>query len=191
MDYFTDLARTSYAVPPVEGGFEYLLNRGAVFVIFDGLDEVMDHADRAHVRDIIESFCRRFPLAPVLITSRVVGYGHAAFDAATFDVVRIEDFDSDQVAAYAQKWYVRERSLSPVEQQDKTDAFLIEAPVSAISGAARSCWHSCVPSTVVGASFLTTCRTYMAAAQSCSLIPGIGREACRRYFPLRDTYVRR
>lgn len=127
VDYFTSTAHASYAVPPVDGAFAFLLSRGSVFVIFDGLDELMNHADRGHVRDVIESFCRQYPLTPVLVTARVVGYSQAPLDHNAFDIVHIEEFAPEQVEAYARKWFSRERSLSPPEQEEKTEAFLEES----------------------------------------------------------------
>jgi hypothetical protein len=51
-----------------------LLITGTALVIFDGLDELLDTGHRAEVTAIVERFCTEYPLAPVLVTSRLVGY---------------------------------------------------------------------------------------------------------------------
>ena len=53
------------------GLVERLLCEGLALVIFDGLDEVLDVADRRAAALCIEQFCRAYPGARVRVTSRV------------------------------------------------------------------------------------------------------------------------
>ena len=50
-----------------------LLTRRAV-VIFDGLDELLDTSRRLDVTTRVERFCAEYPLAQMLVTSRLVGF---------------------------------------------------------------------------------------------------------------------
>jgi hypothetical protein len=66
-----DLA-TFYQCPPPPGLIDRLLLTGRGVVIFDGLDELLDTSRRADVTARVERFCAEYPLAPVLVTSRLV-----------------------------------------------------------------------------------------------------------------------
>ena len=86
-------------MPP--GAFDWLLTRGRLLVVFDGLDEILDPAVRKDVRDAIESFCRRYASAPVLVTARFRGYRVARLDSAEFDIVELGEFDRQRIRTYA------------------------------------------------------------------------------------------
>jgi len=58
---------------------DLLLLTGRAVVIFDGLDELLDTSRRADVTTRVERFCAEYPLAPVLVTSRQVGYDQLLF----------------------------------------------------------------------------------------------------------------
>ncbi len=60
---------------------------------------------RQDVRNEVESFCRRYPSAPVLVTSRRVGYHQAPLDEDVFDTVELRDFDEERVERYAAQWF--------------------------------------------------------------------------------------
>jgi hypothetical protein len=127
VDYFDQLASKSHHLDVPAGAFLRLLDAGRLFVIFDGLDELLDVARRVEVRDQVESFCRRFTRTPVLITSRHVDYTHAPLDRAIFEAFDLGEFTEPQIIEYAGKWFRRDSTLDLLEQEEKIEAFLRES----------------------------------------------------------------
>lgn len=82
-----------------------LATLGRAFFIFDGIDEIIDLTRRRAFVKNIEAFARRYPLIPVLVTARRVGYGKAALNTREFKVLELDDFSEDQVGEYATKWF--------------------------------------------------------------------------------------
>ena len=120
--------KTLYQSPAPDGLVERLLLTGRAVVIFDGLDELLDTSRRRDVSDRVEQFCAAYPLAPVLVTSRVVGYDQARLDDAQFTCYRLGGFGDDEVAQYAaQVVLVRRRASPPAEAAAKAAAFLAES----------------------------------------------------------------
>lgn len=116
-----------YQCPAPPGLVERLLRDGRALVIFDGLDELLEPALRAKVASIIEIFCADFPLAAVLATSRVVGYGQAELDPVQFTAYRLTGFSQEQVAEYARKWFALEEYGPTGDAEDRASAFLKES----------------------------------------------------------------
>jgi hypothetical protein len=114
---------TLYQCPAPAGLIDMLLLTGRAVVIFDGLDELLDTSRRADVASRVEHFCREYPLAPVLVTSRAVGYDQARLDEAQFICYRLGGFRSKEVAQYAHKWFALEKGA----QEGEADAFLAES----------------------------------------------------------------
>ncbi len=81
-----------YQCPAPHGFVDLLLLTGRAVVIFDGLDELLDTSRRADVTARVERFCAEYPLAPVLVTSRVVGYDQARLDDRQFTCYRLGGF---------------------------------------------------------------------------------------------------
>jgi len=96
---------TLYQCRAPAGVVDRLLVTGRALVIFDGLDELLDTARRRDVSERVEQFCVEYPLAPVLVTSRLIGYEQARLDDEVFTCYRLDGFTDDHVAAYAQKWF--------------------------------------------------------------------------------------
>jgi NACHT domain len=116
-----------YQSPAPDGLVERLLLTGRAVVIFDGLDELLDTTRRRDVSDRVEQFCAAYPLTPVLVTSRVVGYDQARLDDAQFDCYRLGGFGDDDVAEYARKWFVTQEGVAEAEAEAKASAFLAES----------------------------------------------------------------
>ena len=112
-----------YQVSPPAGLVELLLLTGRAVVLFDGLDELLDAGRRADVTSRVEHFCLEYPLTPVLVTSRVVGYDQARLDDGEFTCYRLGGFGEDQVAEYAQKWFRKDADA----RQDDADSFMSES----------------------------------------------------------------
>ena len=65
---------TFYQCPAPPGLVDLLLLTGRAVVIFDGLDELLDTSRRLDVTTRVERFCAEYPLAQMLVTSRLVGF---------------------------------------------------------------------------------------------------------------------
>ena len=121
--YIENRLATHYQCPPPPGLVDMLLLAGRAVILFDGLDELLDTSRRADVTSRIEHFCQEYPLAPVLITSRIVGYDQARLDEMQFTSYRLAGFRDEDVADYARKWFAQADGARP---QD-VDAFLAES----------------------------------------------------------------
>ena len=106
------------------GTVDRLLLSGGAAVIFDGLDELIDTGRRLEVTRTIEQFCEQYPLAPVLVTSRLVGYDEARLDDAQFTRYEIAGFDEERTRAYVRNWFALDDAASA---QDRADAFMAES----------------------------------------------------------------
>jgi NACHT domain len=118
---------TLYQSPAPGALVERLLLTGRAVVIFDGLDELLDTSRRRDVSDRVEQFCSAYPLTPVLVTSRVVGYDQARLDDAQFTCYRLGGFGDDEVTEYARKWFASQEGIPAAEAAGKAQAFLAES----------------------------------------------------------------
>ena len=114
---------TFYQCPAPSGVVDLLLLTSRAVVIFDGLDELLDTARRADVTTRVERFCAEYPLTPVLVTSRVVGYDQARLDDHLFTCYRLGGFGDDQVAEFARKWFAQDTDAHAGD----AEAFLAES----------------------------------------------------------------
>ena len=116
-----------YQSPVPDGLVERLLVTGRAVVIFDGLDELLDTSHRRNVSERVEQFCSAYPLTPVLVTSRVVGYDQARLDDSQFSCYQLGRFKDDEVAKYVGKWFASQDGASSAEATAKAKAFLAES----------------------------------------------------------------
>jgi hypothetical protein len=131
VEYFSYWARASYQLQVPDGAFDWLLSRGRLLVVFDGLDELLDTSLRQDVRNEVESFCRRYPSAPVLVTSRRVGYHQAPLDEDVFDTVELRDFDEERVERYAAQWFDLRLADEPSDdRRAHTQRFISDSSVA-------------------------------------------------------------
>ncbi|SDP35501.1 NACHT domain-containing protein [Pedococcus dokdonensis] len=121
------VSASRHSLEPPEGVLESLLESGRVKVFFDGLDELLDTADRHRVVDVVEGFVHRFPLVPVIVTSRRVGYPQAPLDGDLFNVVEISGFVPEQRKDYVTRWFSFEDDLSQDERGQRAESFIREA----------------------------------------------------------------
>ncbi len=84
-------------------------------VVFDGLDEVFDPAQRAQVAEQIIGFAHNYEKARVIVTSRVVGYRGAALRDAGFTERTIAELDDGQIRTFVTGWYALLYSEHPEE----------------------------------------------------------------------------
>jgi hypothetical protein len=104
-----------------------LLLSGNAEVVFDGLDELVDTSRRAEVTAIVEQFSLEYPLASVLVTSRLVGYDEARLDDRQFRIFRIGQFDENRTAEYVRKWFAQETDIDPAQADRMSASFMLES----------------------------------------------------------------
>lgn len=103
---------TDYGIEISREALELELLSGQVLVAFDGLDEILDIDARQKCGDRIESFCILYPMAHVLVTSRLRGYDAAALDSELFSTRFIDPYSASDVDLYLRKWISLEPGLS-------------------------------------------------------------------------------
>lgn len=109
VDEIVKALRRDYQLGAIERrDIETLLELGRAYIVFDGLDEVLEIASRRRLIERIEAFARRYPLCSIMVTSRDVGYEEAALSAGLFNRYRILPFTDSQVEAYARAWFEAE-----------------------------------------------------------------------------------
>ena len=92
-----------------------ILVLGYGLVVFDGLDEISNLSLRRDAVLAIESFCRRYPLTRVVVTSRPEGYSGAPLNPLMFSAYRLPDFSESQVVEYVSKWFQATRGTSGLD----------------------------------------------------------------------------
>jgi hypothetical protein len=83
----------------------YLKQGGKALVVFDGLDELFDPAEREIVARQIGGFAAEYPQARILVTSRIIGYARATLTHARFRHYTLQDLEDDQVLEFLTGWY--------------------------------------------------------------------------------------
>ncbi len=107
LDFIIAFARTELQLDSLpEGFFEFYLERKDSFLVFDGLDEIVDSHLREQVKNDIVAFAQvSYPGNHTIITSRKVGYEEVGFPIREFEHCQILPFDDGQVSEYINKWY--------------------------------------------------------------------------------------
>jgi len=124
-------ARATHQLDVPEDAFEYLLLAGHLAIAFDGLDEILDTRRRSQIVEAVNAFARHYATAPILVTSRTVGY-EAAPLGETFRVLMLAPFNSDQVHGYATKWFaLSSDELAAEERRRLVSDFMVESAVAA------------------------------------------------------------
>ncbi|WP_369269420.1 NACHT domain-containing NTPase [Streptomyces sp. R11] len=126
VDHIEYRLETYYQCPAPPGGVDRLLLSGAAAVVFDGLDELVDTTRRREMTEIVELFCARYPLAPVLVTSRAVGYNEARLDDRLFECYQLGPFGAQQSQEYIEKWFAQEEGTAE-DARHSTSCFLAES----------------------------------------------------------------
>lgn len=119
--------RNPYNLVPPPGTLEYLLLNDAAMVIIDGVDELGDSRYRLAFAKLVESFAHQYPLARIIVTSRIIGYREAPLDEDLFPVVRLEPFNEAQVSDYAQRWFSLDTSIRDDERRQWRDSFVLQS----------------------------------------------------------------
>jgi hypothetical protein len=130
-DWLESLASSDYNAPAPPGVIAYLLSSGRAAVIFDGLDELLDTSQRKRITADVETFASRYVAAPILVTSRRVGYPQAPLDPRRFVVYQLNELGEDQIESYAHVWFGRRQELTAKESTEMTTGFLEDSGKSA------------------------------------------------------------
>lgn len=126
LEVLQQVSATRHSISPPDGVLEELLEKGRVRIFFDGLDELLNTSDRTTVVEVVEGFVHRFPLVPIVVTSRRIGYPQAPLDSDLFSVIEISSFDDEQRREYVQKWFSFEEDLAEAEREHRVDSFVNE-----------------------------------------------------------------
>jgi predicted NACHT family NTPase len=81
------------------------LQQGNVLVLFDGLDEVFDPAQREEVITDIHRFTNDYPNIRAIVTSRVIGYKPQRLRDAEFRHFMLQDLEDEQIEDFIQRWH--------------------------------------------------------------------------------------
>lgn len=81
------------------------LKASPCFVMFDGLDEVFDPKLRKEVSTAIHRFADTYPLARIIVSSRVIGFQHQAWRDEQFRHVMLQELDDPQIADFLSRWH--------------------------------------------------------------------------------------
>ncbi len=93
-------------------------------VIFDGLDEIFESARRAEITKEIIGFADYYPLARVLVTSRIIGYLGKLFINADFQEYTLLELDRQQIWTFAHGWFELVFSNKPGETEFRQQRIL-------------------------------------------------------------------
>ncbi|MFJ5992266.1 NACHT domain-containing protein [Lentzea sp. NPDC092896] len=122
--YLEKLCQAPYNVKPPPDGVEYLLRTGRAVVVLDGLDELVRTELRRRVVALVEGFAHLYPLVPILVTARKIGYEDAPLSADLFVPSHIAEFDDEQVTGYVSRWFELDEATSPVERERLATSFM-------------------------------------------------------------------
>ena len=100
---------------------EDILALGRAFLIVDGVDEILDLGRRRELIRAVEMLTRRFPLCPIVATTRNIGYSQARFNSTRFRRYELRPFSESQIQEYVRRWF----SLTTRADTD-VDRFLVE-----------------------------------------------------------------
>jgi len=102
---------------------EYLEN-GPSLVMFDGLDEIFDTADRERVMHEIAGFAQRYSRARIVVTSRPVGYKEQILRDAGFAHFGIQDLDDGQIETFIRGWFALTFPRRPQQAEQRIERVL-------------------------------------------------------------------
>ena len=127
VEYISDFLRTTYQVDLSVSSIEWLALTGRLYMIFDGLDELLDTTRRRTIVDIVVAFGAAYPSVRILVTSRRVGYLEAPLPHNVYEIVTLGAFGQQQVRAYVTKWFSLDSQTSKYRQAELARNFLRES----------------------------------------------------------------
>ncbi|GAA3269178.1 HEAT repeat domain-containing protein [Dactylosporangium vinaceum] len=107
LSYLDQLAERKGLGLPKRDLRQYLDASGRTLAVFDGLDEIFDHARRDAVARSIAEFADAFASARVIVTSRIIGYSRGTLTGAGFAHFALQDLDDGQIEDFLGRWFPR------------------------------------------------------------------------------------
>ena len=95
------------------------LKNGPSLVMFDGLDEIFDNAERERVMQEISGFSLKYERARIIVTSRPVGYKEAVLRGAGFAHFGIQNLDSKQMKTFIHSWFILTFPQQPQQAEQR------------------------------------------------------------------------
>nr|VFJ69573.1 MAG: NACHT domain-containing protein [Candidatus Kentron sp. FW] len=99
----SELAETDCA--PLQSLLRERLQAGATILLVDGLDEITEPAARSRFSRQLEQIHRAFPQAPMVVTSRIVGYREMGYRIRSgFEHLTVADLSREDKDEFARRW---------------------------------------------------------------------------------------
>ncbi|GGN24822.1 hypothetical protein GCM10011609_78750 [Lentzea pudingi] len=127
LKYLEQVCCDPYNLSPPRDAVEYLLRNGRAVVILDGLDELVEPELRRRVVRLIEGFAHQYPLTPIVVTARKVGYSEAPLSESLFTQGTVDEFDTDQVTAYVSRWFALDAATPAARRSRLAESFVAES----------------------------------------------------------------
>lgn len=127
LKYLEQVCCDPYNLSPPRDAVEYLLRNGRAVVILDGLDELVEPELRRRVVRLIEGFAHQYPLTPIVVTARKVGYSEAPLSSSLFTQGTVDEFDTAQVTAYVSRWFALDAATPAARRAQLAAAFVAES----------------------------------------------------------------
>ena len=107
--------------------FKWAIENGKALILLDGLDEVIDTAQRMKVSDEIQKLTSGFLNNKYIVTSRLIGYESVRLTG--FEHFTIQPFEMKDIKDFAKRWYraIAEKSDKDFKVAEKSANELIEA----------------------------------------------------------------
>lgn len=107
-------------------------------IIVDGLDEIFSVPRRRAMVEEIVGLESRFPLARVLVTSRIAGFDARPLEAGGFTVTTLDDLDKKQIQLFAETWFSLAFPAEPAKaaraRDDLLDSLRRRPQLAALAG---------------------------------------------------------
>ena len=100
------------------------LDNGPSLVMFDGLDEIFDPADRERVIQEIAGFAQRYPRARIVVTSRPVDYKEQVLRDAGFAHFGMQDLNDGQIETFIRGWFALTFPQQPQQAEQRIERVL-------------------------------------------------------------------
>lgn len=105
LDFWSHLNETEGYHLDREALHQYLREDGRAVVVFDGLDEIFNPAQREEIARQIVGFSSTYPKVRIVVTSRVIGYRRRILSDAGFTHFTLQDLNKSQVRNFVEQWY--------------------------------------------------------------------------------------
>lgn len=107
LEFLKAQASTELQLSLPESFLEKALEERRAVLILDGLDEVGSQDERVTMLKRVEAFCSAWKDLPILVTSRITGYGDAPLPRGRggFEHFLLEEFDSEDQQSFVRNWY--------------------------------------------------------------------------------------